>query len=131
MRTKLHARRIVLANVLALAALTAACGGGDDGNSASTLPAGETVTPELTVPAGAARIEQQDLKFKPNAITAKVGETVYFLNRDSAIHNIKVNGKDISGKMKKGDTVAWRGSAPGDYKITCDYHPMKATITLR
>jgi len=131
MRIALRARLTALPAMLALATLVAACGGGNDGAAGSVVADGVAVASGSAIPAGAPEVNQQDNAFKPGKLAASVGETIYFLNRDSAIHNVKINGKDISGRMKKGDVVAWTGSLPGQYKITCDYHPMKATITLR
>ena len=126
-------RRLAVPAFVVLATLSAACGGGNAGSGSGgpDVMTGSTAAPGLTVPAGAPQVDQQDSAFKPARLTASVGETIYFLNRDSAIHNVKINGKDISGRMKKGDVVAWTGSVPGEYKLSCDYHPMKATITLR
>jgi len=132
MRKHLRAGLIVLASILVLAGLAAACGGGSDSSSGSTPGAQKTTAPKVTVPADAPQIDQENLTFKPDKITAKIGETVYFLNSESAIHTVNVNGKNISGNMKKGSVVTWKGQTAGEYKITCDYHPqMKATVTVQ
>jgi plastocyanin len=119
---------------LLLAAVGVACGGGDDTSktanttTAGTAPGQSAVT---TVPAGAPLIDQENLTFKPSKLTVKVGEKVYFMNSESAIHTVNINGKNISGNMKKGSIVVWTFSQAGQYKITCDYHPqMNATITV-
>lgn len=132
MRRTLRAGLIVLASVLVLAGPAIACGGGDDADSGGTPGAKKTTAPKITVPAGAPQIDQENLTFKPDKVTAKVGETVYFLNSESAIHTVNVNGKNISGNMKKGAVVTWKGQTVGEYKITCDYHPqMKATVIVQ
>ncbi len=131
MRRTLRAGLIVLASILLLAGPAIACGGGDDSASGGTPGAKKTATPKITVPADAPQIDQENLTFKPDKVTAKVGETVYFLNSESAIHTVNVNGKNISGNMKKGAVVTWKGQTVGEYKITCDYHPqMKATVVV-
>ena len=132
MRKQLHAGLIVLASILVLAGLGAACGGGGDSASGTTPGAQKTAAPKITVPPDAPQIDQENLTFKPDKVTAKVGETVYFLNSESAIHTVNVNGKNISGNMKKGAVVTWKGQTVGEYKITCDYHPqMKATVIVQ
>ncbi len=133
MRTRLRAAMIILASIMLLAGLATACGGGDDGgNPGGTPRAQKTAAKKVTVPADAPQIDQDNLTFKPDKVTAQVGETVYFLNSESAIHTVNVNGKNISGNMKKGAVVTWKGQTVGEYKITCDYHPqMKATVILQ
>lgn len=115
---------IALALVLALP-LVAACGGSDggDGSASPTAPTG--------VPAGAPFIDQDNLKFKPNTLAVSVGEKIYFVNSETAVHTVTVNGKNESGNMRKGDIFEWTPASAGEYKITCDFHPqMKATITV-
>jgi len=118
--------RPVLLGALALLTVTlaAACGGG----SSNTGVADGT---DARIPAGAPLIDQDKLKFIPERLTVKVGETVYFKNSETALHTVNVDGKNVSGNMKKNDVFTWVFQQPGSYKITCDYHPqMKATITV-
>jgi plastocyanin len=118
--------------VLAVAILLAACGGDSGGsNSGSGLPAGQ-VTPVDQVPAGAAEIDQSDLAFKPDKVTVKVGQVLYFKNSEPTLHTVTIEGKNVSGTMKKGSILAWTAPAAGTYKVTCDYHPqMHATVTVQ
>jgi plastocyanin len=148
---------LILAAVAATGALTgAACGGGggDDATvvptkPASTAPAGATTAATAagaassnlgakftgSIPAGAPAIDQKDQLFKPDKITAKVGDTVYFSNGEAAIHSVNVDGKNILGQggtMKQGELSTWKPTKAGTYTITCDYHPaMKATVTVQ
>ncbi len=124
---------------VALLGLAAACGGGDSkatptsaaiptspasGSPAATASAG-------TIPAGAPEIDQDGLAFKPDKLTVKAGEKVYFKNSESALHTVTINGKNESGNMKKGDVFSWTPAAAGTYKVNCDFHPqMNATITV-
>jgi plastocyanin len=126
------AAALVLA-VLAVGLVASACGGGDDSGSSSKPSGGATKAgANVTVPAGAPQIDQQDLAFKPDKITISVGQQLYFLNSETAIHTVNINGKNISGNMKKGDVVIWSTNTAGEYKVTCDYHPqMHATITVK
>lgn len=115
---------LVTSAILALA-LLAACGGG--GSSSSGVADGS----DSRIPAGAPLIDQDKLKFIPETLTVKAGETVYFKNSETALHTVNVDGKNVSGNMKKNDVFTWVFQQPGSYKITCDYHPqMKATITV-
>ncbi len=123
---------LALGTLLAGGAL-AACGGSDDSTPAdgngTPVP---TAAKEVTIPAGAPFIDQENLAFKPDKLTVKAGDKVYFLNSDTAIHTVTIDAKNVSGTMKKGDVVVWAAPAAGTYKITCDFHPqMKATITAQ
>jgi plastocyanin len=117
---------VVLLGVLTMSALLlSACGGDDDD--------GSTTATATTGGNGAAvnEIDQNNLAFKPDKLTIKAGEDVLFLNSETAIHTVNINGKNESGTMKKGDELRWTFTNAGEYKITCDFHPqMKATITV-
>ncbi len=130
-------RAIVLAAAAAAMTLgAAACGSSDDDKSAPTTaaPAGaiQPGTKVAAVPAGAPLIDQEDLKFKPNELTVKTGDKVYFKNSETAVHTVTIQGKNISGTMVRNDIIEWAApSTAGTYRITCDYHPqMKATLTV-
>ncbi len=132
MLKNLRASLLLIAAPALLVGVASACGGGDSSSSGGTTPgAGKTTAPKVTVPPGAPEMDQINLTFTPDKITAKVGENVYFKSSETTIHTVNVNGKNISGNMKKGDVVIWKASAAGEYKITCDYHPqMKATVVV-
>ena len=124
--------------VVAIGLFGAACGGGSDSKSTPTAiqtaggGASASATKGGAIPAGAPEVDQDGLAFKPNKLTAKAGEKVYFKNSESALHTVTINGKNESGNMRKGDLFSWTAGATGEYKITCDYHPqMNATITVQ
>jgi plastocyanin len=118
----------VLAGLAALA--TAACGGKSSPGS-SAPGATPTAVSSVTIPDGATVIDQQDLTFKPSTVTVKAGGQVYFKNSEATFHTVTVQGKNISGIMKRNSVVVWTAPAPGTYKVGCDYHPqMHATITV-
>lgn len=112
---------LAAAPIVALALV--ACGGGGD---TSTPPVRPT-----TVPEGVPFVDQDNLRFKPNELIAKVGQEIWFANSETAIHTVTINGTNESGNMKRNTTFTWTPSTPGEYKITCDYHAqMKASITV-
>ncbi len=116
-----------------------ACGGDDDDTSTPTQSAATTAGASPTaggktteIPAGAPTIDQDNLAFKPDKLTVKAGEKVYFKNSETALHTVTIDGKNVSGNMKKGDVVVWTPETAKTYKITCDYHPqMNGTITAQ
>ena len=117
-------------------AITAACGGGDSSSSGTSSPnkttAATTKTTGTANQDAAAEIDQDNLTFKPSKVTVKVGENVRFKNSESAIHTVNIDGKNISGNMKKGDQLYWKAPKAGNYKVSCDYHPqMSATVTVQ
>jgi len=130
------ARIAVVPAVAGLLAVTAACGSGSSASSA-TGPQTQATSGSATQTAGtghsdhAAEIDQQNLTFTPARVSIKVGQSVLIKNSESAIHTANINGKNITGNMKRGDSTAWTAKAPGEYKVSCDYHPqMRATITV-
>ena len=121
---------VLLFVVVVTAGAAAACGGKASPGS-STGSATATAGSSVTIPDGAAVIDQQDLTFKPGTVTVKTGGQIYFKNSEATFHTVTIQGKNISGIMKKGSIVVWTAPAPGTYKVGCDYHPqMHATITV-
>jgi plastocyanin len=128
---------VLVAGALVLAA-GVACGGSNTGaNSVSTpqvqaTTGGPSGTPRSAADVkAAAEIVQQNKALVPVQVSVKVGDTVLIKNSDSAIHTGTINGKNITGNMQKGDSVAWTALAAGEFKVTCDYHPqMKASIVV-
>ena len=123
---------------VALLGLAAACGGGDSKATPTsaaipTSPASGSPAAAASagaIPAGAPEIDQNGLAFKPDKLTVKAAEKVYFKNSESALHTVTINGKNESGNMKKGDVIVWAPAAAATYTITCDFHPqMTAKIT--
>lgn len=139
MRNLRFVRACVIVGVLAFPAVLAACGGGssdDSGSSSgSNTPAVATegrAKGEEGVPDGAPFIDQNNLKYSPDKVTVKAGEVVYFKNSETALHTVTIKGKNESGNMKKDQVFQWTPPGPGEYKVTCDFHPqMHSTITVQ
>lgn len=116
---------LIAALALTAALVLAACGGGSNND-------GVADGSDSRIPAGAPLVDQDRLQFIPSQLTVKVGETVYFKNSETALHTVNIDGKNVSGNMKKNDVFTWVFESAGTYKITCDYHPqMKAAITVQ
>ncbi len=113
----------VLLALMAAAFGVACSSGGDDATGRASGVEG--------VPDGAPFIDQHSLKFNPKALTAKAGEEVFFKNSETALHTVTIDGTNESGTMKRDAVFSWTPPGPGEYKITCEFHPqMKATITV-
>ncbi|MBA4180594.1 MAG: hypothetical protein C0506_08410 [Anaerolinea sp.] len=131
-------RMVALAATILTLAVGVACGSDNGGAAPAARPEVQAKTGDATKSAAgqphtdhAAEIDQKDMAFVPARVSVKVGEAVLIKNSETAIHTGNVNGKNITGNMKKGDSVAWTAKEPGEYAVTCDYHPqMKATIVV-
>lgn len=105
-----------------------ACGDDDDNGSTKTATSTGAATSSGEKNA---EIDQQNLAFKPEKVTIKVGQKVDFKNSETALHTVNINGKNESGSMKKGDLFVRLFDKAGSYKITCDFHPqMNATVIV-
>lgn len=87
----------------------------------------------MAVPARAAtiRITMENLVIAPAEVTAKVGDTVEWINKDVFAHTATAkNGDfDVNLPAKKAATLVLRKAGIVDYY--CRYHPnMKATLRI-
>jgi plastocyanin len=124
-----HLARAWLPALVAVLALPAgACGGSDLGSTTTRGDGGTPVSPG-TLLAG-----MRSLEFNPVTIHARVGETVTWINHDSAPHNVTY----VSGpKFASSPTISPRRrfslrlTEPGTIRYYCTIHPwMKATIAV-
>lgn len=128
----LLALALVVGSTAIIAASAACSGGAKDGSALQTSAPAPTQSNSTAHTNHAAEIDQQNLTFIPARVSIKVGETVLIKNSESPIHTANINGTNITGNMKKGDSIAWTAKTAGEYKVTCDYHPaMSATIVVK
>lgn len=88
--------------------------------SGQTTPAGQTLT-----------IRISNFAFNPAQLTVKEGDTVIWVNDDSAPHTIKGSGFE-SGTLSKGQSYERKFiETAGEYAYICGIHPsMKGTIIV-
>jgi plastocyanin len=68
--------------------------------------------------------------FSPATIDVMAGTTITFVNDDEVPHTVTVNGT-TEGELAAGDSIDVTFDAPGEYQITCDFHPdMSATVIV-
>jgi len=85
------------------------------------------------VPAAAEtiRIEVKGLKFTPQEVTAKVGDTIEWVNDDFLVHTATAVDHEWDVQLpahQSGSTVL---NKPGTIAYFCRFHPnMKGTITV-
>ena len=72
----------------------------------------------------------QNFSFQPSNIIVKKGETVTWVNKDSATHNIK-GDNFTSGSLGNGATYKNTFNVTGVFNYICSVHPsMKGTVTV-
>ncbi len=113
MRKKL----ILVGLLLLLIAAVAACGNGGE-SQASAIPAdGNTVV-------------IKDFKFQPAEMTIQKGDTITWINQDSARHNAAGDSFD-TGLLGKGESSTLTFDEAGTFDYICTPHPyMKGKVIV-
>ncbi len=125
-------RRASSAALIALALLLPACGGDSEEattESAESTPAATTATAQE----GEVRVAMKDFKFVPADVTVKQGETVTWVNEDTAQHDAVAADKSgpQSELFNQGGTYSWTAEKAGKISYVCSVHPgMEGTITV-
>jgi plastocyanin len=114
--------RPTLPLLLCAAAIAVGCGSDDGDSAAPAAPAGEN------------QVGMKDLKFVPEAITVKAGDTITWTNQESIPHNV-VNAEEgeqpKSELFNEGGTYEFTPKEPGEIEYVCTIHPgMEGTITV-
>lgn len=103
----------------ATASATQAAGETPAATPSATQAAGGTPT----VAAGEAEVEMEDLQFRPNVLTVRVGTTVKFANKDRAEHTATSDtGVFDSGLLGKGEEYFFTFTEAGEYPYYCRPH---------
>jgi plastocyanin len=102
--------------------LLASCGGNGDG---ATEPGGAT-------PVG---LSATDNAFQPSALTVSAGDEIELTNEGQALHNLTIEGTDVSEDVDAGQSVTIPVDVDaGEYVMFCEYHRaagMEGTITVQ
>ena len=108
---------------LALAAGGAVAGCGDDEKDTASTPA---APPAATEPSssGEVKVTMKNIKFVPEAITAKVGQKIVWENTESPPHNVTAtDGAEFaSDTMNEGDTFDYTPTKAGKIAYVCTIH---------
>lgn len=124
-------RRIAVAlTVVALASGAGACGGGDDdeGGGSGNAPLHEG---PQGGPPPAATVALKNLRFLPDEVTVKAGETVLWEWDDGGVqHDVKGDG--FGSKLKTKGTFRHVFDEAGTYDYICTVHPttMKSKVVV-
>jgi plastocyanin len=87
----------------------------------------------IAVPAHAATIQivMQNLVFVPLEISAKVGDTIEWVNKDAFVHSATARNGDFDVNLPPKKTVTSVLSKAGTVEYYCRYHPnMKAVLKI-
>jgi plastocyanin len=87
----------------------------------------------IAVPAQAATIQitMQDLVFTPAEVSAKVGDTVEWINKDVFVHTATARNGDFDVNSAPKKTVTSVLKKAGTVEYYCRFHPnMKAVLTI-
>ena len=74
----------------------------------------------------------EDFKFKPETVQISVGDTVTWVNMDSAPHTATSNNEGFdSGGLSEGESFSFTFEEAGNYDYICTFHPnMKGEIIV-
>jgi plastocyanin len=121
-------RRLLSLSVIAIALTAAACG--SDSTTPST-PSTPSTTPDVTINIQGNNGAQS---FAPNPATARVGQTVAWMNADTITHTATQDG----GSFQTGNIAAGTTSTPimmssaGTFTYHCSIHPgMVGTLAVQ
>lgn len=78
-------------------------------------------------------VEIKGFKYSPEILTVSVGDTVRWINLDTAPHTATAgNGSWNSGKLKRGEGWTLTATEIGETRYICIYHPvMKGTLIIK
>jgi plastocyanin len=137
-------RIVTIGACLTLAAATVAgCGGSDKksdttssagGGTAPVAPATTQATSTPAAAAGEVKVSMKQIKFVPETITAKVGQTIKWTNDDPFAHTVtaKTGATFDSGPVNAGATYTFKPTKAGTIDYVCTIHPNqtgKITVT--
>lgn len=88
----------------------------------SKVPVPANQTPSQAMPTTTNVIDIQNFAFNPSVLTVKKGETVTWVNNDSALHQIK-SVTFNSSQLSKGQTFSFTFDDTGNFDYLCSIHP--------
>jgi plastocyanin len=106
--------------------------GGAAPSTAASEPAGGGAACAVSTETGTVAVTIKGFAFNPNAISAKVGEVVGFVNNDTTAHTATLDdGSCSTENIDAGASMSLSFSAAGTYPFHCKIHPnMTGTITV-
>src|SRR6266851_4115006 len=95
------------------------------------IAAALTLVMSVSADAATIQITMQDLVISPAEASAKVGDTIEWINKDIFAHTATARNGDWDVTMPPKKTVTLVLKKPGSIDYYCRFHPnMKATLTV-
>jgi plastocyanin len=77
------------------------------------------------------RISMDKLEFSPAMVSAKVGDTIEWMNKDALVHTATARNGDFDVNLPANKTVSSVLKKAGTVEYYCRFHPnMKATLKI-
>jgi plastocyanin len=128
--------RLLILMLTCAALLAAGCGGDDEGSSPSGGGGdggGEAASSSAASKSGALEIKMQNFQFDPKSATVKVGQTVKWVNQDTADHDVtdEKTGLFESKQFGQGGSFEFAPKKAGTIDYVCTLHPgMTGKLTV-
>lgn len=142
-------RRPLAVVLLALASTLAACSAaaspsvsgqpaqsvGPGASGSPAPPASESSEAPASVPADVTTVTIRDLSFGAPEISVEVGAVISFVNADDVEHTVTEGADGAAAPNGRFDEFIGEGESvdvtfadPGDYRITCQFHPEMSLV---
>jgi plastocyanin len=125
--------RLLILLLTCAALLAAGCGGDDNEGSSPGDGAGEAASSSAASKSGALEIKMQNFQFDPKSATVKVGQTVKWVNQDTADHDVtdEKTGLFKSKQFGQGGSFEFTAKKAGTIDYVCTLHPgMTGKLTV-
>lgn len=119
--------------LIAIAALTTACGGSTSTGTSGTTGITPT-TPNTPTPVATTSVSIANTAFSPASIEVAPGAVVRFTNNDATTHNVTFNNSTIgtTGNYSAGEKTLTMPAVAGAYAFRCTIHAsMTGTVTVK
>ena len=101
------------------------------GRSAAALGAAWLAAASVPTRAATIQISMENLQISPVAATAKVGDTIEWINKDILVHTATARNGDFDVTLPPKKTVSFVLKKSGTVDYYCRFHPnMKAVLNV-
>ncbi len=122
----------LIVSLLACAAI-AGCGSSSSSKSKSTSTSSGQPAASSSSSSGTVTVKAANFAFDPKSVTVKKGQTVKWVNEDSAPHNVTSDDGTLKSKdFSQGGSFTYKATKAGTFNYVCTIHPqMKATLIVQ
>jgi plastocyanin len=123
-------KRFALPLLAAVALAAAGCGSSNTSSSSSSSSQAAPATSTASGGGKTVTIDMKNIQFSPSSATVKVGQTVKWVNQDSAPHNV-MGGPLHSKTFGQGGSFTFTPKKAETISYVCTIHPnMTAKLTV-